>query len=306
MGDMPTDPQTLAHRFDAPGVSFESRDGLPLIRVRTDAAEADVFLHGAHVTHFKPADQDRGLLFLSESAVFAKGKAIRGGIPICFPWFAGNGPKDKPDAPAHGFARAREWTLADVRADGGDVVLSFSLNDDEATRKLWPHAFQFAYVVRVGRELTVTAEVVNAGVQECEYELALHTYLSVADARRATLAGFDGVDYISKVEGGERKTQRGEPKIEGEIDRVYQGQTADVVVTDPVLNRAITVSKTGGDSTILWNPHVEKAKRMSDFGDDEWPAMLCVESAAVGEKAIRLAPGESHALSLRLSCSPAA
>jgi D-hexose-6-phosphate mutarotase len=288
-------PDGLAARFAVPGLHFDrGAGGLTVCRVRTDAAEADVYLHGGHVTHYQPAGQPP-VLFLSEQAVFADDKPIRGGIPICFPWFSGNGPRE--DSPAHGFARTMPWELVDAKADGEDVVLSLRLTANEATRELWPHDFVFDYKIRVGRTLTIEATVTSTGAA-FDYELALHTYFHVSDVRRITLAGFDGSRYIDQLDANEVKTQRGEPSIDGEVDRIYQGHTSDVTIHDG--DRRIVISKTGGNSTVLWNPHVAKAARMADFGDDEWSTMLCVESAAIGENRITLAPGESHTLHLTI------
>ena len=299
---MPIGPSELQSRFNVPGLTFAAGEGgLTVARVRTELAEADVYLHGAHVTHYRPGDAAAPVLFLSRSAVFAPDKAIRGGIPICFPWFGGGGPT--PGSPAHGFARTSEWALTGARRDGGDVVLTLSLEAGDATRPLWPFAFRFDYTLRVGRELHLSAQVTNTDDAAFDYELALHTYLRVGDVRDVVLRGLAGCEYVDQLAGDATFTQAGEPAIDGEIDRIYQGQTADVTATDPLLRRAMTVQKSGGDSTILWNPHVEKAKRMSDFGDDEWKQMLCVESAAVRAGRVALAAGASHALRVTLSAS---
>ena len=180
-------------------------------------------------------------------------------------------------------------------------MLRFELSDGDATRPLWPRAFRFSYTVRVGRALHVAAEVKNADDEPFDYELALHSYLRVGDVRDVILQGLAGCEYVDQLLENARHTQEGEPPIDGEIDRIYQGQTHDVAVEDELLRRTITVQKAGGDSTVLWNPHVEKAKRMSDFGDDEWKRMLCVESAAVGENKVTLAAGASHVLTLTLA-----
>ena len=297
---MPQAIAELTEHHALAGLTFEQgRGGQTVCRVRTEHAEADVYLHGAHVTRFKPHQPIGGddVLFLSEHAVFDGSTAIRGGIPICFPWFGGNGPRD--DSPSHGFARTRSWSLAKTERMGDDVALTFVLVSTESTRELWDHDFVFTYTVRVGRSLKVSASVTNVGDAPLRYELALHTYLKVANVRNVTLTGFDGASYIDQLKNNETLKQAGEPTIDAEVDRIYQGHTSDVTVRDA--GRVITVSKTGGDSTVLWNPHVAKAKRMSDFGDEEWPGMLCVESAAIGKNGITLASGKSHALTIELA-----
>jgi glucose-6-phosphate 1-epimerase len=264
--------------------------------VKTDAAEAEVYLHGAHVTHYRPAGEEP-VLFLSDKAVFDGKSPIRGGVPICFPWFGGNGPSD--DSPSHGFARTTTWSLGDAKRDGEDVLLTFVLASTEATQDLWGGDFVFTYTVRVGRSLGLSAKVVNVGDDALPYELALHTYLAVRDVREVRLTGFAGSNYVDQLRDGERIQQAGEPVIDAEVDRIYQDHAADVTVHDA--GRQIVVSKSGSRSTVLWNPHGAKAKRMADFGDDEWPRMLCVESAAIGHHSIELGSGESHALSVTIS-----
>ena len=272
------------------------RGGLPMVKVRTGLAEADIYLHGGHVTRFKPLSGE-DVLFLSDRAVFADGQAIRGGIPICFPWFGNNRPT--PDAPKHGFARTRLWQLVEARRDGEEAVVVLRLEDDAETRKQWPHRFRFDYAVRIGGELSVEATVTNLGDDGCAYELALHTYFNVADVRRVKLTGFAGGEYVDAIDGNQLKQQHSEPAIDGEVDRIYQAHTNAVTVDDG--RRQLIVRKRGGNSTVLWNPHVAKAAAMSDMGDDEWRQFLCVESAAIGLHRVDLAGGGSHVTSLELS-----
>ncbi|MEL7239918.1 MAG: D-hexose-6-phosphate mutarotase, partial [Planctomycetota bacterium] len=175
---------------DTPGVELvRHAGGLDVVQVRTDVAEADVTLFGAHVTHYQPTG-GKPVLFVSDKAVLDGSKAIRGGVPICFPWFSGNGPND--DSPSHGFARTAMWSLADASRDGDDFVLKFALVSTEATRELWPGEFVFAYTVRVGKTLRLEASVTNVGDDAFDYELALHTYFNVANVADVKLTGFDG------------------------------------------------------------------------------------------------------------------
>ncbi len=283
-------------QFEADGIEqVDGQGGLPMIRVRTAVAEADIYLHGAHVTHYKPVGGS-DVLFLSERAVFADGEAIRGGIPVCFPWFADN--KPAADAPKHGIARTRPWQLVEARREGGDAVVVLRLKDDATSRRWWPHRFRFDLTVRVGATLRLEAKVTHLGDDSCRCELALHTYFKVTDAESVKLNGFDGCSYIDSIDGGQVKTQQGEPTIDGEVDRIYQAHVGEVTINDG--QRTLVVSKSGSNSTVLWNPHVTKAASMSDFGDDEWRHMLCVETAAIGDHAIHLAGGETHTMSLTI------
>ena len=295
----------LQSRFGiADALRFEVGEG-GLVRAvfTTPDAEARAYLHGAHVTHFQ-LKGEKPLLFLSGRSRFEAGKAIRGGVPVCFPWF---GPKaGDPAAPAHGFARLREWAVASTgKADDGSVRLVMTLSDDDATRAVWPQAFRAELIVTVGPELWVRLIVHNTGSEPFTYEAALHTYLSVADVKRVRVDGLDGVFYLDKVDGGKKKKQPPTPiTFTGETDRVYLDTRATCTIEDPAGERVTTVAKNGSESTVVWNPWIDKARAMADFGDDEWPDMVCVETCNVGAAAVNVQPGASHATVTVISPGP--
>ena len=259
--------------------------GLQRLRVATPSAVATVYLHGGHVTHYQPRGQSP-VLFMSAESRFAPGQPIRGGVPVIFPWF-GPHPFD-PKAPAHGFARTTQWTLGDVTKDGDSVTVTLVMGSTSTV--------QLRYAVTVGTALGLSLTVENHDARALQFQEALHTYLAVSDVRQVSVKGLSGRDYVDKVDGMKRKTQPGLIRITGETDRVYLDTPDDVTVEDPGLNRRIIVAKEGSASTVVWNPWIEKAKKMPDFGDDEWPHMLCVETANVAENAVTLAPGASHTM----------
>lgn len=285
----------LASRFPVPGVTFAPGQGaLPRVSISTPAAEAHVYLHGAHVTHYQPRG-GQPVLFMSGKSHFAAGKAIRGGVPIIFPWF-GNHPS-LAGAPAHGFARSLPWDVRDVKRQGDVIDVTFSLTPSEATRKWLPAAFDALYTVSVGPVLALTLQVRNEASWPLVFEEALHTYLAVADVRNCSIEGLSGRTFIDKVDGTKRKVQEAGPmKITGETDRVYLDTTDTVTVSDPGTGRRIVLSKQGSASTVVWNPWADKAKAMSDFGPDEWPRMLCIETANAADNRITLAPGGRHTM----------
>ena len=288
---------SLNERFAIPGVlEFEAGSG-GLIRAAVEGrlAEGHVYLHGAHVTHYQGADQ-RPLLFLSERSQFASGKAIRGGVPVIFPWFGARaGHREAPD---HGFARTREWAVESVEpATDGSVAVTLALEADDATRSTWPHEFKVRHRVVFGEQLEMTLEVENRSGQPLEFEEALHTYLLVGDVGQASIAGLGGVVYIDKTDGMKRKTLAAGPlQLNGATDRVFLGTPAPCTVTDPVFSRRIVVEKTGSATTVVWNPWGEKASAMADLGDDQWRSMLCVEAANSADNAVHLGAGERHAM----------
>ena len=284
------------------GVRLETgHGGLTKLVVTTPTATAEVYLHGAHVTHYQPAGQPP-VLFLSCRSRFEAGKAIRGGVPICFPWF---GPLEShPKAPAHGFARTSLWTLTSAQTEGDAVTLVLTLSRDEDEASEWPHAFFAEYAVTVGPELTTALTVRHVRGEPFLYEAALHTYLHVGDARRVTVHGLENTPWRDKVLGREVAGVDGPIPFVGETDRVYLDTTAPVTVDDPALNRRITVTKQGSASTVVWNPWVAKAAALSDFGHDEWPLMVCVETANIGGDAVTLGPGQSHTTAAVVRTTP--
>ena len=295
------DIEDLAARFAIPGhVSFAAgAGGLPVAIVRTPHSDATIALQGATVVSFQPGNQ-AGLLWRSDHGAWAEDRAIRGGIPICWPWF-GPHPTD-PAKPAHGFVRSRPWTLLGTAVSGsGATEVRLGLNDDEATRALWPHAFALELVAVVGVDLRVSLLVHNAGTTPFTCGGALHTYLHVGDVTAITIDGLDGCTYIDAVDGRRAKTQHGAVTIEGETDRIYQDTTATCMIDDRVLGRRITVAKEGSRSTVVWNPWREKAARLPDMGEEEYPSMVCVEVAnALGDSVV-VPPGGDHRLETVIS-----
>lgn len=283
-------------RWEIPGIAAftETPGGLVRIDLTTALAAAQVWLHGAHVTSFRPAGA-RPVLFLSRLSHFEKDKAIRGGVPVIFPWF---GPRaGQPDSPAHGFARTMPWVVESLTCeDGGNVSLVLALESSEATRAQWPHEFILRHRISVGSELTMILEVTNRSAAPFSFEQALHTYLAVSDIREVIVTGFEGSEYLDKVDAARRKTQDHLPiRISGEADRVYLNTHATCTVEDPGMSRSISVEKSGSDSTILWNPWDSRAARLTDLGG-EWPGMICIETANAAENAVTLAPGATHAM----------
>jgi glucose-6-phosphate 1-epimerase len=292
-------PQDLDHLDDvdlpASVVLEPGEGGLVRVNVSGPAGRAEIYLNGAHVARWRPAGSG-DVLFLSTRSRFASGAPIRGGVPICFPWF-GPHATDSSAAP-HGFARVLPWELVGAHEAGDDVVVELRLEDSPETRtSAWPHPFRATYRVTVGAALRLDLEVTNTGKDPVTFEEALHTYLEIADARQVVVSGLEGTSYLDKVSGGRRVP--GEPgpiRLTGETDRVYLDTQAATTVEDPAGARRIVVGKESSDSTVVWNPWVEKAAAMADMADDEWTGMLCVETCNVGARAVTLAPGASHTM----------
>jgi glucose-6-phosphate 1-epimerase len=297
---------SLNERFAVAGVlRFEEGSG-GLIRaaVSGPAAEGHVYLHGAHVTHHRPAAR-RPLLFLSERSQFAAGKAIRGGVPVIFPWFGARA--GHPTAPDHGFARNRDWAVESVEPmTDGPVAVTLTLEADAATRQTWPHDFRVRHRVVFGDCLEMTLELENRSSEPFVVEEALHTYVLVGDVEQVSIAGLGRSAYIDKTDGMKRKALAAEPlRLSGATDRVFLDTRATCTVTDPALARRIVVEKTGSATTVVWNPWSEKARAMTDLGPLEWRSMLCLEAANAADNALHLAGGERHAMGVVIRATTA-
>ena len=288
-------PHDLVRAALPPSVRLEEEHGLPCLQISGPQATARVFFHGAHVAAWQPSHAAAPVVWLSRHSLFEDSKPIRGGVPICFPWF-GPHPSDKT-VPAHGFARLADWTLTDAAETGaGAVTLALRLPDIQSPGA--PSAtFALTHRIAIGRELTMTLEVVNQGTEEFIFEEALHTYLAVRDITAVAVTGLGRTEYLDKTEGFARRREGDGPiRFTAETDRVYLDTATRVHVDDPGLHRRITVSKDGSRSTVVWNPWIDKARAMSDFGDDEWREMVCVETANVGDARVRLSPGGVHTM----------
>ena len=270
----------------------EPSPGYPVYVVRHPAASARVALNGAHVMEWTPAGQ-APVLYLSPDALLEPGKAIRGGVPVCWPWF--NAHPDDAGKPMHGLARNRFWQLAEAAATAEGVQLAFTLDSDAATLALWPHAFRARVELRIGARLDIRLETVNTGPEAFVLGEALHTYLQVGDIRQVRVRGLDGAEYLDTVGPPARRRQQGEIRFDREIDRQY-ASTGSVEVEDHALGRTLRVDKTGSATTVVWNPWIEKSKRLADLPDEAYFRFLCVEAANAGAGAVTVAPGARHAL----------
>jgi glucose-6-phosphate 1-epimerase len=287
----------LAQRFGvANSLRFEDGPGA-LVRaiVSTSAADVEIYLQGAHVARWTPRGQ-QPVLFLSSKAQFAAGKAIRGGIPVIFPWFGARG--DGKAGPDHGFARTTEWSIESARpGDGGAFEIIFALAPNNATRALGYDDFHLRLRVTTGAALSMELEVQNRANTPLLYEEALHSYFAVGDVREASVSGLEGTLYIDKTDGFQRKTAGDKPlRIAKETDQVHLNTAATCVVHDPVGERRIVIEKRGSASTVIWNPWSEKTVTMNDMDPDGWKEMLCVETANAADNTVSLLPGASHTL----------
>jgi glucose-6-phosphate 1-epimerase len=295
----------LNENFRLEGVlRFEEHGELTRAQVTLPSCSATVYLQGAHLTGWQPAGSEP-VLFLSERSAFTPDKAIRGGIPICFPWFGGRG--DGGAGPSHGFARISPWELAFAALmpdpdDGDRLQLTFVLGPNDLSRSLGVDAFRVAYEVMLGQTLTLRLTVANLGTAPLRFEEALHSYFQVADVHRAPITGLAGAEYLDKREDGKLKHAPDGPLQLTEFsDRVFSASVQSLTIDDEGNGRVIHVDKQNSATTVVWNPWREGSATLSDLGPEDWHHFLCVEAANTATDSVVLEPGAAHTMTLTIS-----
>lgn len=263
--------------------------GYPVYEIDHPVCTARVALHGAHVMEWQPRNAREPVLYLSPQAVLREGKAIRGGIPICWPWFNAH-PGDSAQ-PSHGFARSAFWEAGEFSDEAGGVTLRFSFRKDPWTAEA---------TIRLGRTLEVELRSGNRGDSPVPVSGALHSYLRVGDAGRVRVEGLEGTSYLDTVGTPTPRRQDGPVTFDSEVDRIY-GSSSTSTLVDPAGGRRIVVAKGGSPSTVVWNPWSAKAAKLGDLPDDGFRDFVCIEAAIANERAVLLEPGETHAFSTRIS-----
>ncbi|MGC8702002.1 MAG: D-hexose-6-phosphate mutarotase [Thiomonas sp.] len=294
------DLDTLSHHAIAGQLHFRSNPaGLIFAEIDNPAGTATVCLQGAHLTTFRPKAQPEPVVWVSESSRYLPGKSIRGGVPVCWPWFGAH--PSESSFPGHGFARTVPWDVVDSGTAQGATHITLQLQASEATRAQWPHDTPVTLRIRVADALEMELRTHNATAQAVPLSEALHTYFQIGDIAEVELRGLDGCAYLDKTEGFARKRQQGAVRFAAETDRVYVDTESACVIHDPQLQRRIRIDKQGSASTVVWTPWAEKAAAMGDFTAHGWRNMLCVESANAADNALTLQPGATHTLRVRYS-----
>ena len=279
--------------FEIPGAVriVTGNGGLPKLLIESSHSTAEVYLHGAHVSHFQKHGEDP-LLFLSKCSEFNHHKPIRGGIPVIFPWFGA-----RENSAFHGFARLTEWELVETAVlEEGAVRIQLQLPTMAAAT--------VDYFVTVSDSLTLELQVRCIGERIFTFENCLHSYFRVGDISRTEVHGLHQACYLDQLQGKSFTDSERSLSFTSETNRIYQHTTSPVSIVDPVLGRVIRVEKSGSQSTVVWNPWIDKSQRMPDFGDHEYLTMLCVESGNVRDYAVNISRGETATLQVNISSEP--
>ena len=281
-------------RFNAFG------DGLIVADITNAHASASMCLQGGHLLSWQPTNTTEPVIWMSPAAQFSPQKAIRSGIPICWPWFGSHGTEST--FPAHGFARTQLWQVTGTRSlDDGSTEIALSFVPAEATEAFWPQAnasSRLDMLVNVGASLKIALITRNLGDTDFTITEALHTYFSVSDAAQVQVEGLDGIHFHDKAAGWTQGDQVGNIGFAGEVDRVYVNSPERCTIVDPAWQRRIHISKLGSQSTVVWNPAAARAAQMGDLSAEGWQRFVCVESANALENAVTVKAGSSHTLAV--------
>ena len=253
----------------------------PFVTLYSKHSRCKIALHGAHVLSFIPNGSE-DILWLSSKAIYQNDKAIRGGIPLCLPWFGG------VDTPSHGFARISEWEVVQSGVDeNGSPYICLRLESDKFCAQLY---------IEVTEILKLELTMKNLDKKAFIFTQALHSYFNISDVKNVSLTGLEGCKYIDSLDGNVEKIQHGAIEIAAEIDRIYQDTEDECIIYDSGYNRKISITKSNSKSTVVWNPWIEKSASMADFDEGGYQNMLCVESANIGNEEIVLQNGEEHSM----------
>lgn len=264
------------------------KGGLPMIQVITAKAKALISIHAGQVLSYQPAGEAEDVMFLSEKAYYQDGKAIKGGAPICWPWF-GADPEGK-GRPGHGFVRNRGWNVVATEAlSNGDIKVTVGLDDTPETQAIWPHAFSLRQEIVVGDSLNLSLITRNTGKEKFTITQAFHTYFKVGDISRAKVLGLTGCDYLDKAGGGNvQRHQTGDVTIDAEVDRIYLNVGNTLTIDDAALNRRIQITSQNSKTAVVWNPWEKIAKDMADLEDRDYQRLLCVETTNAADDVVEI------------------
>jgi glucose-6-phosphate 1-epimerase len=269
-------------------------NGLEYIEIENQYASAKLALQGAHVMHWQPKSSNEPVLWLSSNARYIPGRSIRGGVPVCWPWFGAH-PTDSSYCP-HGFARVVPWELKESsRLKNGTTRVLLEMTQTDLAKKQLSYPYVFTLEITVGNSLRMEMTTTNLANHPFMIGEAFHTYFNVSDVANTKITGLENVVYSDKVEGYVRNVQHGALQFDGEFDRVYLSSGEDCMIHDSGFGRTIHVAKSGSNTTVIWTPGAEKAGQMGDMGTaDEWRKMLCVESANAMQNSVTIFPNETH------------
>ena len=271
---------------------FEGKGGLPFLKINNKKASALISIYAGQVISFKPADQVEDVMFVSDNAYFQEGKAIKGGVPICWPWF---GAAEKEGNPDHGFVRNNYWIVSSVNVlKNGDTKVVLEFEDTKQTREFWPYEFYLSLEILISDSLTLTLLTRNVGDSSFMVTDALHAYFNVGDATQVKVLGLEHTEYLDKKHEFVKVCQVGAVTLSEETDHIHTDIKHDLTIDDPVFNRKIKVSSSGNNNVVVWNPWEKGAAEMKDLDKEDYKHFICLEIANAAEDGIEVKPNSGY------------
>ena len=288
---------TLNNQFGLEGqLQFRDVGGLIMAEISNQHGQAVIALQGAQVLSWIPNGQ-QPVIWLSDDATFTPGKSIRGGIPVCWPWFGAH--PEHHDYPAHGFVRAADWDVIETSVlTAGQTKLVFRLQEQKDHAALWPHNTELELQVTVGLTLELRLITRNKGAAVVIIRQALHSYFAVNDINQVVIKGLEDCQFIDALDGWQRKVGANPISIDAEIDRIYQNTRPACLLEDAGWQRRINIETNNSQSTVVWNPWIDKSARLGDMGDGGYLKMLCIETGNIADDSASIAAGAEHCLSV--------
>ena len=273
----------------------EGKGGFPFIEIENTMAKALISVYGGQVLSFQPVTEPEDLMFLSEKAYYQEGKAIKGGIPLCWPWF-GSDPEGLGRS-SHGFARNNFWTiLATEVTPGRETKVKLGLVDTAETRKIWSQAFNLTLEITVGNTLTLELVTRNTGDRVFSITQAFHTYFNVGDINQVKVLGLANTKYLDKVDNFAEKSQQGAVTVAEEVDRIYTDVPNELVIDDASLGRRVRITSEGNKTAVVWNPWADISAKMGDLGDEDYQRFICVETVNAAKDVVEILPNSEYRL----------
>jgi len=264
-----------------------------ILQITSKRSFCEISLFGGQVLSWRPITQEHEVLWKPRVERYARGRAIRGGVPICWPWFGAHATMQ--DFPGHGYARITNWKLASIdEGEEGVTEVRLVLSESDLALSYWRSEVSLELKVSIGSTLDIELTTHNGGIQEIEFTEGLHTYFLVSDISNIEVLGLEGADYIDLVNQNESCTQCGAISFDGEVGRIFLENYSTCIIRDKGLKRCISIEKSGSKSTAVWNPGLQIASKMDDLGSLGWRNMVCVESANALTDKITLAGNHSH------------
>ena len=281
---------------------INGKGGLPCIQVNNDKACALISIYAGQVLSYKPKSETEDFMFISDNAYFTEGKATKGGVPICWPWFGAAPEQGQIKRPDHGFVRTSFWSVAAAKMlVNGDTKIILEFEDTEKTREIWPYSFYLALEITISDSLNIELLTRNTGKQPFFITEALHTYFNVGDATRVEVLGLEHTEYLDKKADFVKVCQVGAITLTEETDHIHTDIKHALMLDDPAFKRKIKISSSGNKNVVVWNPWVKGSAAMKDLDKDDYKHFICLEIANAASDIVEILPNSEYRIATNYS-----